>query len=76
MAERASEPFEPLWTVKQVAAFLSCSESWVYGQCEAAKMPHLKMGGLLRFEPETVRAWIRGEKVELERKAVVTPLRR
>jgi excisionase family DNA binding protein len=58
----ASQDVEPLWTVKDVADFLRVSRSWVYHRAEAGELPCLRIGALLRFEPERVRAYTRGER--------------
>lgn len=50
-----------LWTASDVATYLQTSRSWVYHQSEAGKLPCLRVGGLLRFDPATVRAFARGE---------------
>ena len=47
---------EPLWTVADVAVFLQASRSWVYHRAESGLLPCLRIGGLLRFSPEAVRA--------------------
>jgi excisionase family DNA binding protein len=52
---------EPLWKAEDVALFLKVSRSWVYQKTAAGVLPYLRIGGLVRFEPETVRAWARGE---------------
>jgi len=50
-----------LWTTKEVAAFLRVSRSWVYHQAEAGLIPCLRVGSLLRYEPDAVRRFARGE---------------
>ena len=50
---------ERLWDANDVANFLKVSRSWVYQRAEAGLLPHLKVGGLLRFDPGAVRAWAR-----------------
>ncbi len=58
----ASQPaFEGLWTVKNVAEFLQCSRDFVYEHAEDGTLPCLRIGALLRFEPEAIRRWARGE---------------
>jgi excisionase family DNA binding protein len=52
---------EGLWDAKDVAAYLKVSRSWCYQRAEAGLLPCLRIGGLLRFEPETIRAYARGE---------------
>ncbi len=53
--------FEGLWTVKNVAEFLQCSRDFVYEHAEDGTLPCLRIGGLLRFDPESIRRWARGE---------------
>ena len=48
---------EPLWTAADVASFLRASRSWVYQRAASGRLPCLKIGGLLRFSPEAVRAY-------------------
>ena len=56
-----SLPFERLWTVKNVAEFLQCSRDFVYEHAEDGTLPCRRIGGLLRFDPDTIRRWARGE---------------
>jgi excisionase family DNA binding protein len=56
----ADEPPE-LWDANDVAQYLKVSRSWVYQRAEAGLLPCLRLGGLLRFDPEKVRAFARGE---------------
>jgi excisionase family DNA binding protein len=52
-----------LWTVEQTAKFLGVSHSWVYRRAEAGLLPHLRIGPLLRFEPDTLRKFVRRNRV-------------
>jgi len=52
---------EPLWTVKEVAKYLRMSSSWVYKMAEAGLLPVRRIGSSLRFDPEEIRAYARGE---------------
>jgi excisionase family DNA binding protein len=56
-AEQAAE----LWDANDAANYLKVSRSWVYQRAEAGLLPCLRVGGLLRFDPATVRAFARGE---------------
>lgn len=47
----------PLWRAADVARYLSCSKSSVYQKAEAGILPAIRIGGLLRFDPDTVRRW-------------------
>ena len=50
-------PFESRWDVKDVAAYLKCSRSWVYKAAEKGWLPCERYGSLLRFDPETIRSF-------------------
>ena len=52
---------DELWDANQVARYLKVSRSWVYQRAEAGLLPCLHVGGLIRFDQETVRAFARGE---------------
>jgi excisionase family DNA binding protein len=50
-----------LWNANDVASYLRVSRSWVYQRAESGELPCLHVGGLIRFDPATVRAFARGE---------------
>jgi len=62
-ARRAPRPATPvsdeLWDANDVARYLRVSRSWVYHRAEAGQLPHLRVGGLLRFDADVVRAFAR-----------------
>jgi excisionase family DNA binding protein len=62
---------ESLWDANDVARYLRASRSWVYHRAESGELPCLRIGGLLRFEPEAVRAYARGERPAEERPAAL-----
>jgi excisionase family DNA binding protein len=49
---------EPLWTVQDVARFISMSTSWVYKEAEAGRLPCIRLGAALRFYPEEIRQFL------------------
>ena len=51
----------PIWDVKNVADFLKVSTSWVYKQASAGALPIRRIGGLLRFLPDEIDRYSRGE---------------
>ena len=67
---RAHHPNEPaanlvdLMTVAEVAAVLKLSKSWVYehtrlrGKPRSDRLPHIKLGKYVRFDPHLVRAFL------------------
>ena len=48
-----------LWDATDVARYLKVSRSWVYHRAEAGQLPYLRVGGLLRFDADVVRAFAR-----------------
>ena len=58
------EDLDELLTVADVAALLKVSKSWVYehtrgrGVPRAERLPHVKIGKYVRFEPRALRAFI------------------
>lgn len=60
--EPVSLPTDRLWTVRQAAAFLGRSVSWVYKAAERGELPRARgMGWGLRFAPAELHAYARGE---------------
>jgi predicted DNA-binding transcriptional regulator AlpA len=60
--ERVSLPTDRLWTVRQAAAFLGRSVSWVYKAAERGELPRARgMGWGLRFVPVELHAYARGD---------------
>jgi len=59
------EQEECLWDATDVARFLKASRSWVYQRAQAGQLPCVKIGGLLRFEPAAIRAFIRGQGTKI-----------
>lgn len=51
----SSNDDDRLWTVNETAKFLHVSPSWVYRAVERAEIPAFKLGGLVRFRPQTIR---------------------
>ena len=46
-----------LWDAREAAAFLKVSRSWVYARVESGDLPHVRVGGLIRFVPTQLRDW-------------------
>lgn len=51
---------EGLWTADEVAAFIKCSVSYVYKSAERGELPCVRVGRMLRFKPDAVRALVLG----------------
>ena len=59
-----------LLTVEEVAALLKVSPSWVYehtrsrGTPRAERLPHIRIGKYVRFEPAAIRAFLEKTKCQ------------
>ena len=51
---------DPLWTAADVARFLNASQSYVYKAAEAGRLPCIRIGSMLRFDPARIRELVRG----------------
>lgn len=47
-----------LWTARDVARYLRVSQSWCYRAAESGLLPHRRIGALLRFVPDEVKAFV------------------
>jgi excisionase family DNA binding protein len=54
-------PHPSLWDANDVARYLKVSRSWVYQRAESGLLPCLRVGGLVRFDPEAVHAFAHSE---------------
>jgi excisionase family DNA binding protein len=52
-----------LWDAKDVARFLGVHRNWVYQQAEAGQLPCVRIGGNLRFDPDTIRSIAKGQPI-------------
>jgi len=47
-----------LWDIETLASRLRVAPSTVYGWCSSRRIPYLKIGGRVLFDPEAIAAWI------------------
>ena len=47
--------------VTWVAEFLGVSKSWVYQAVAGGRLPCVRIGAAVRFDPSVIRAWVKGE---------------
>jgi hypothetical protein len=63
-----AQPIKPkLWTPEMLAEHLGVSKKWVYHRTQLnaiERIPHLKMGKLLRFDPdsEDFKHWLQAHR--------------
>lgn len=59
MVEMAQVPSgDTLWDVKDVSRYLRASRSWIYKAVERGELPVFRIGRLLRFRPDAIRAFV------------------
>jgi excisionase family DNA binding protein len=58
----ASVQTHPLLDVVQAAEFLGISRNGLYIQVRAGKVPHYRVGGLIRFDLDELREWLEGNR--------------
>jgi excisionase family DNA binding protein len=50
---------EPLLDVEQAKELLNVTTKWIYQRTYRNELPHLKVGGLLRFRASELNAYLR-----------------
>lgn len=49
-------------TPAQVAKKLHMSRDWVYEECKAGRMPHIKLGRSIAILPDSLMAWLKAKE--------------
>ncbi len=57
-----AEPCEPLLTVKELCGWLKVKPATVYDWVYRGKIPHLKVGVLLRFRMSEIDQWLTDQR--------------
>lgn len=57
MPASETQPPETLWTIEDVARYVRCSLRHV-SKLREEGLPYRKLGHLVRFKPEAVKAWL------------------
>ncbi|OLE54208.1 MAG: hypothetical protein AUG51_09460 [Acidobacteria bacterium 13_1_20CM_3_53_8] len=50
---------EQFLTVEELAAWLRCKPRTIYNRVHQKRIPYLKNGKFLRFDPEEIRQWMK-----------------
>lgn len=54
-----------LLTVREAASYLAVSASWLYREVELRKVPHLRLGRAIRFDPQALERWLAAQQAVL-----------
>lgn len=52
-----------LISIGDAAVLLGLSRSTLYKYVEAERIPHVKIGGRIRFEPDAIESWIAARRI-------------
>lgn len=64
MAEDVPSRFEQLWGIERTAEYLAVKVSTLYGwRCRKYGPPSYRLGNVVRYRPEEVRAWVSAQEV-------------
>ena len=47
------------WSASDLAELLGCSDKHIYELAKSGRMPHLRIDGMIRFDPSATAAWLR-----------------
>jgi excisionase family DNA binding protein len=50
-------------TVKELTALLNVGKSAIYEMAKAGRIPHIRLGSIVRFDPATTAAWLRQQTI-------------
>ena len=64
---------ESQWRVKEAAKFLNCSTSWIYKAAASGQIPCVRIGAMLRFDPEQLRAFAKAHALKVREPARTEP---
>ena len=51
------------WTAEELAEVLSLSRKHIYKLAKKGRMPSLRIGGAIRFDPHTTAAWLESKAI-------------
>jgi excisionase family DNA binding protein len=47
------------WSAFELARLIGCTGKHIYALAKSGRMPHLRIGGMVRFDPATTAEWLR-----------------
>ncbi|MFP5236010.1 MAG: helix-turn-helix domain-containing protein [Acidobacteriota bacterium] len=47
------------WSAPELADLLGCTGKHIYALAKSGRMPHLRIGGMIRFDPAATAEWLR-----------------
>lgn len=59
---RTQSPRRELLDAAAASELLNVPKSWVLAEARAGRIPHVRLGRYVRFEPDALRAWWRDRR--------------
>jgi excisionase family DNA binding protein len=47
------------WSARELASLIGCTGKHIYALAKSGRMPHLRIGGMVRFDPAATAEWLR-----------------
>lgn len=47
------------WSARELAKLMGCTGKHIYALAKSGRMPHLRIGGMVRFDPAATAEWLR-----------------
>jgi len=57
-----------LLTVDQICEKLKVKKSFIYDLTSRSQIPHIKVGRLLRFDPDEIDSWIQSHRIRVKKR--------
>jgi excisionase family DNA binding protein len=54
---------EKAWKLEELAALLNCSKGKLYAMVKGGRIPYIKVGSMIRFDPKSTSSWIEDKAV-------------
>jgi excisionase family DNA binding protein len=51
------------WSARELAKLIGCTGKHIYAMAKSGRMPHLRIGGMVRFDPAATAAWLRARYI-------------
>jgi excisionase family DNA binding protein len=48
----------------KLATYLGLSRSAIYERAQDGRIPHFRLGNIIRFDPATIAAWLRDKEIK------------
>jgi excisionase family DNA binding protein len=53
------------WTAEELAELLALSRKHIYKLAKKGRMPSLRIGGAIRFDPQATANWLEGKTITI-----------